>query len=231
MSKLSQYKKLNVRKAATLIPAGRRPTGDPLESNFGMTALAAPGEEWPSPNDEPMLLVCQINLSNAPEVPALLKDIQLITFFVRAEDGIWPEEEGGDWVLRAYKSLDGLMPLMRPASLATRRRGFEARWQVADDYPSHGDQGCILPKGFDEDELDEAEVETLPQTKIGGWPEHVQSEPWWDYRAHAADPNYCLQIASELKAGFQWGDGGVILIARGTTPGTEDHWFLDCQSY
>jgi hypothetical protein len=59
-------------------------------------------------------------------------------------------------VLRAYKSLDGLTPITRPAEAPKLRKGFE-------------------------------------------------------WREHPSEPEYCLQINSEEKAGVFWGAGGSFL--------------------
>jgi len=68
-----------------------------------------------------------------------------------------------------------------------------------------------------------------PRTKLGGKPAEIQSEPWWDYREHPAQPEYCLQMNSEEKVQVYWGAGGTLYIARGTAPGYEDNWYLDIQ--
>jgi hypothetical protein len=71
----------------------------------------------------------------------------------------------------------------------------------------------------------------VARTKIGGRATKIQSEPWRDYKAHPAEPKYCVQINSEEKPGLIWGDGGAIYLARGTAAGSENRWFLDWQSY
>ncbi len=228
MGSLQAYKRLNLRKASILNAGGFRPTGDPFASHFGLKPLALPGEEWPTQAGKPMLLVCQMNLTNAPAVPALLDGVKLITFFVMPGSEQWQEEGGSDWVIRTYASLDGLAPLTAPAGAPSVRKGFECGWQACDDYPSLDDPGRVVPKGFDDSEL---ECESAARTKIGGWSSNIQSEPWWDYREHPSAPKYCFQVTSEPKVGLQWGDGGTLFLSRGTAAGCEHQWFLDWQYY
>ena len=228
MGSLSEYKKLNLRKASILNVGGSRPAGDPFASHFGLLPLAMPGETWPEFDGEPLMLVCQMNLTAAPSVPELLQGVKLITFFVNPETEEWPKEAGTDWVVRTYKSLDGLAPMTPPAGAPAARKGFEGSWRACDDYPSLDDPDRSVPDDFDDSEL---EVESVHRTKIGGWASNIQSEPWWEYREHAARPKYCFQVASEEKAGLVWGDNGTLYLGRGTAPGFGNQWFLDWQCY
>jgi Domain of unknown function (DUF1963) len=136
MSKLSEYKRLNTRQASLLNVGGFRPTGDPLASHFGMEPLCLPGEQWPESNAAPMLFVCQLNLTTAPVVPDRLHDIRLITLFVDAAMTGFDEENGGNWCLRTYGSLEGLVPSVRPANAPRApRRGLECRWEACPTIP------------------------------------------------------------------------------------------------
>jgi len=191
------------KKLSVLTVGGFRPTGDPFATHFGLTPLAFPGEEWPESNG-PMMFYCQLNLTNAPVIPPRLHDIQLITFFAEPEIASLDPENEGNWMLRGYKSLDGLAPLERPQSAPRLRKGFECKWEESTDAKAE-------------------------RTKLGGKPTELQSEPWWDYREHPANPDYCLQINSEEKAHVFWGAGGALYIARGAAPGYEDNWYLDIQ--
>jgi hypothetical protein len=196
----------NKRRFSAVQVGGFRPTMAPLATNFGMKPVGLAGEGWPESDGKPMMFVCQLNLTEAPVVPPRLEDIKLITFFVAPETAALSEENAGNWVLRSYKSLDGLTVMAAPVDAPRVREGFECRWE----------------------EIAEAKA---ARTKIGGAPSQIQSEPWWDYRAHAAEPKYCLQINSEEKVGLMWGDAGALYIARGTAAGCEDRWFLDIQFY
>ena len=197
---------MSKRRFSVVQVGGFRPTRDPFAGNFGMQPLALPGEAWPASGGKPMLYVCQLNLTNAPAVPPRLADIKLITFFVEPETATLSEENGDNWVLRVYKSLAGLAPLVAPPGAPKIRKGFECCWEETSDAKAE-------------------------RTKIGGQGAYIQSEPWWDYRAHPAAPAYCLQINSEEKAGLAWGHAGTLYIARGTADGCQDQWFLDIQFF
>jgi uncharacterized protein YwqG len=228
MGAIEEFRQLNTRRASILQVGGLRPTGDPFASNFGLLPLGLPSEPWPLMNEKPMMFVCQMNLAAAPEVPALLRDIKLITFFVKGSASALKKENGKGWCLRAYESLDGLAPIARPEKAPSVKRGFECRWEACDDYPNHDDPERIVPDGFDADEI---ELDNVARTKIGGYASSIQSEPWWGCKKHTADPAFCVQINSEEKVGLVWGDGGAIYLARGTAEGRQSDWFLDWQCY
>jgi len=228
MSSEKEFRRRNTRKAAVVQVGGFRPTGDPFASNFGLPALGLPTEEWPNANGTPMLFVCQLNLTTAPAIPPSLADLKLLTFFVEPEFGDLSQENHENWCLRAYKSLQELAPIPRPPGVPVAKRGFECRWEECDDHPNYDDSSLIEIEGFDSADV---ELENVARTKIGGYVSSIHSEPWWALEEHPAAPAYCLQIASEEKAGMVWGDGGILYIARGTSPGMEHQWFLDWQCY
>jgi uncharacterized protein YwqG len=227
MSSLEEYARLNTRTASIVHIGGFRPTGDPLASHFGLAPVGLPNEQWPSYEGQPLMLVCQLNLTAAPFVPQLLSDIALITFFAASET---PEskENGVDWHLRAYKSVDGLVPMTVPPDAPRFYRGFECRWEECTDQPVYDDPEIEVPAGFDRVGV---HLDNVRRTKIGGYASNIQCEPWWADQHHPANPRFCLQIASEEKVGLMWGDCGAVYIARGTALGREDEWFLDWQCY
>ncbi len=228
MPSVEEYRRLNTRKASVLQIGGFRPTFDPLAPNFGATPVAAPGETWPEAAGKPLLFVCQLNLASAPAVPQILSDIKLVTFFANADDaGTLGQENGENWVLRAYKSLDGLTQLTAPAGAPKVRKGFECLWQEMEDHPEPEDPELVPVPGT---RRPRSNFENLVRTKVGGYASCLQSEPWWGHTKHAADPKFCIQINSEEKPGLLWGDGGTVYLARGSAPGCEDQWFLDWQS-
>ena len=223
----AEFQKLNTRKASVLQVGGFRPSFEPAACNFGKSPLSLPGEEWPTWQSKPLLFVCQMNLAIAPVVPPLLADIQMITFFVDPEMGVLHQENGADWRLRAYTSLESLVPMMAPAGAPKVAKGFECRWEECEDHPNYDDPEMVIPAGSRRPRI---ELENVARTKIGGYASTIQSVPWWGDTDHPSNPKYCLQINSEEKAGLIWGDGGTIYIARGTEPGSLDQWFLDWQS-
>jgi len=226
MSEMDGIRLANLRKASCVSLGGVSASGDPLASNFRLAAVGRPGEEWPSHDGEPLMFVCQLNLTTAPAVPPLLEGVSLVTFFVGEDPGFWGEQNGDGWCLRAYGSTDGLVPLAAPEGATDTEQGLGCSWEECDDFPCYDDSGLVIPEGADRPEGDLGNVH---RTKIGGWPSTIQSEPWWGYREHPAAPQFCLQVDSEDEVGLMWGDAGTIYIARGTAPGHTDEWFLDWQ--
>ncbi len=202
MGNLTEYKRLNLRKACTFQFCGRA-TPEP------------PGEEWPFSEDGAMALVCELNLTSAPVAPELMQGLATIRLFVNLEAGDWGEANGMDWVLRAYR----VQPIDALAG---------SRWKAVDDYPSLDAPGRTLPEGFDDAEV---EVESIQRSKIGGWPSNIESPQWWEMEDHPAVPQYCFQVVSDEKTGLEFGEGGILYLARGTAPGYANEWFLDWQSY
>lgn len=229
MPTLQDYLRLNTRTASILHVGGFRPTREPSASHFGLVPLAAAGEAWPvSQAGQPLMFICQMNLTTAPAVPPPLADIQLITFFADADSGPTTKENGGDWRLFAYSSIAGLAPLTPPANAPKLQRGFECRWEAADDHPNYDDPERITLDDFDDSEVD---LDNVARTKIGGYASTIQSEPCWGYGDHPSKPVFCLQINSEEKVQLAWGDAGTVYIARGSAPGCQQQWFLDMQCY
>jgi uncharacterized protein YwqG len=224
MSPADEFRQLNTRKTSVLQVGGFRPTLDAAASNFGLAPLGFPGEEWPAWNSMPLLFVCQMNLTTAPAVPAMVAGIQLITFFVNSELGTLNRENGQDWVLRTYTSLEGLTRIAAPGNAPKLKKGFECRWEESEDHPNHDDSEMVKTSGA---RRPRTGFDNVARTKVGGYASTIQSEPWWGYDAHPAEPKFCLQINSEEKAGAIWGDGGTIYLARGTALGCGDRWFLD----
>lgn len=228
MGSLREYKRLNTRQASAVKVGGFRPTGDPFATHFGLRPLAAAGEAWPVSNGKPLLFLCQLNLTTAPFLPDILKDMALLTFLAEIEALQLGQENGANWVLRGYTSLEGLAPLDPPAGTPALKRRFECSWELVEDHPHYDDHELVVPKGFDNSDV---ELENAARTKIGGYATTIQSAPWWGQEEHPAKPAFCLQINSEEKLGLAFGDAGALYIARGTAEGCGDQWFLDWQCF
>jgi uncharacterized protein YwqG len=219
------------------------PSGNPLASHFGLSPVRNPNESWPvfinssSQESENLFFICQLNLTEAPYVPDLLSDIKLINIFVRNDD----EEV---FSIRAYKDLDGLIPMEVPEG-ATFEKGFEIKYELAADQPIHDDSDLIEPMEdieFDSKEFEERDymIDKLDHqycSKIGGYASIIQEDPFPSIAVyesdsiHPAKPKFCLQIDSEEKIGLMWGHSGVLYIGRGTAKGCEDQWFIEYQCY
>lgn len=99
----------------------------------------------------------------------------------------------------------------------------------------YDDPDLIRPSEMSDEEFDRIMEEdfnnNVKRTKIGGWASNIQHEQWWGYNVHPASPKFCMQINSEEKVHLNWVDSGTVYIARGTSVGHEEEWFVDIQFY
>ncbi len=232
-----QHWKSKLARSAMVAALGGKPSNDPLASWFGRVSVGSEGELWPRFRGRPLAPICQINLSQLRERPAALDGIAFMTVFVTPDfayidtfhaDEPMPTDDIG-WCLRSYASLDRLVPLKAPA-LDRCPRAFPMSFgKVVDDYPTHDLLPRDMPDDLQERYYDLGWEQNWANTKLGGWPSCCQSEPNWDYSPEMEGFEFALQIASEPKAEWSWGDGGVICIARHRTQ--RSRWALDWQCY
>ena len=234
---MESWRKEIARRATRLEVGGFRPTGLPQASSFGRVSLRLPEEEWPMWQGRPLLHLCQLNLEDAPYRPDILKDVGLITIFI--EEGSY-EEDGfsvrnrkddseGTWCLRTYERIEGLVTATSPVDVVSIRP-FEARWRdMETDYPTHDTMPIELPPTISETYYDIEGIKTLDGTKLGGWPSCIQSEPWWDYHEEGEEFEFALQVDSEEKSHWSWGDGGAAYFARSKVD--PNRWAFDWQCY
>ncbi|MEQ6202343.1 DUF1963 domain-containing protein [Sulfitobacter sp. HNIBRBA2951] len=213
----------------------RKPASiDPFETMFGAVRLAQRGEAWPECNGVPMWPLCQINLKAAPMVPKGLSDLALLTIFISPETSRAPTQiidtsdpdAGATWALRSYPLLSGLTIPQAPDHKSTlSARGGE--WgAVTPDYPNHDNAGAVIDT-LANDVYAFEWARGVYQTKLGGWPSTVQSEPWWDYTKSDDTWDYVLQIENEPKAGWHgWGDGCAFIARSRERP---HMWAIDVQ--
>lgn len=231
------FKRLNTRFASVLEVGGFRPQGSPTASHIGLSPVMRADETWPyDSEDRPMQFVAQINLTEAPFLPEILQDIALLTVFV-GERCIQQDFRPGSWELRAYMSLDGLLPVSAPSQPWHWIKGFECQWRQIEDYPSYDDEQLVLPRDYQlEDDLpEEMHGLNIRRSKIGGFASTIQHEVQFIAALKTVNgwelptqPSFALQLISEEKAQLMWGDNGVLYIGR--QPGT-DEWFASCQFY
>jgi len=219
---LEKFTRLNTRPASVLTIGGFRPSRHPLATHFGLAPVSLPEEEWPCVAGRPLFFICQLNLTQAPFVPKVLRDLALITLFLDKDARRLGRENGTGWLLRAYQCLDRLRPLAIPKG-ATVPRGFEVQFHLQADHPLSNDRETQFPEGYDEDRVD---IDHVYRTKIGGCASYIQSAPSWGARTR-----YCFQVASEDKVGLYWGDNGILYFARRKNPGHEARWLLETQCY
>ncbi|WP_457648877.1 DUF1963 domain-containing protein [Profundibacter sp.] len=232
------WRKDVIRPALVLNVGGFCPTGELTKSCFGEVRAGLPGELWPTFNNRPLWPLCQLNLLDACFCPEALSDIALITLFI-AKDYMGSTDSvidssasnpNSSWFLRSYKTLEGLQPVTGPDH-ASPLRPYECEWSeaVVEDYPTHD----TIPIDFDALDIgeyyDQKGVHTANGTKLLGWPDCIQSEPWWECKPEGKDFDYLFQVDSEEKSGWYWGDGGAGYFARDRN--NPNRWALDYQFY
>ena len=200
-----------LRRKAVLLETGGESTSDPLESWIG--GVRWRGGDESAPRDaagREMIPLASIFLEGLSCVPPALRGLKHLAVFMAAD--IWDhlgESDVGPWfVIRAYGSLEGLVPcdwrsgLLTPCPLRPRL--------VEDDYPDW-DGGIpediearlhsLEEAGFD---YYEAVCEaTYERHKIGGYPSFCQSG-----RDFGDGYAFVMQIVSDSKVGLNIVDGG-----------------------
>ena len=226
---LKEIKTVLKRNASRIIVGGVKPHEHPEASWFGRVRLAKPDESWPMDDGKPMIPLCQLNLAEAPYIPTNLEDVSLLTIFISAVTLPLDTPNGDGWELRAYSSLQGLTEIVEPDH-DRPIRPFPIRWElIEEDYPGWEDVAIELPEDIEDDYYDL--FETQDYSKIGGWPSLIQGEIYWaPFNRHPAAPEYVLQIDSEEKASWMWGDTGTGYFGRGTGK-AKNTWTMSWQCY
>lgn len=218
---LNAIKRRLRRRAISLEIGGFRPPDSPAASWFGRVNLAGGGEVWPQCDGKPMHALCQINLTELPFRPPRLVDVDFITVFIGPDELPLDAANGSRWCLRAYPSLDQLVPVGR-VNTGSRIKSLPMRPRIIEeDFPVWDDVAGELPADLADDYEDH--FHNVGGFKLGGWPTLVQSEICWGSGAkHPAIPEYVFQIDSTEKGNWAWGDGGVGYFGRGTATGHEN---------
>jgi hypothetical protein len=177
--------------------------------------LAAPGESWPTGTDGPMIPLLQIAVDELCAAHDAFTGLKLVTVWGGMRDMGDGPNNGDGWALREYSSLDGLEPL--PDIRKKPGKPHSVDWKLSDDFPHFWD---LEEEGWGDyvgDKIME-EFEPAGGTKIGGWPDLVQSA--------LERPGFVMQIDSEAALGWNFGDGGVLYFTRDSSG-----WHLEIQMY
>lgn len=206
-----------VRKLA--IPASKavmtaRLDGDPLSSAFGTIRASARGERWPERFGIAMWPLCQINCTELPVTPRPLEGVAMLRVWVLPE---YAETWGPEAVcIRASASLSSMRGAKEP-HVGSTLQPKGVRWARFMDSPTVYD----LPRSVHEEVvqvLSQRSCMAYEFTKVGGYPFEVQGTG--PYRVLGGEEfgermyDYVLQIGSETKARWMWGDSGVAWVAR-----------------
>ncbi len=205
---------------------GFRPSNDIKSSWFGKVLLSKEGEEWPSIDGNLMTPLCQINLSNIPHKPDIIKDINFICVFVD-EEKVLSDPESNAVLIRSYENLDDLIPLEQ-REYSTSIKPFQLEPYLEEhDYPCWDDCPISIPNDFEDNY--ETLFENKSGIKIGGWPSLVQGEIFWTpFNKNSEDVHFVFQIDSIEKANWNWGDGGLGYFGKDIKTG---NWIFTWQGY
>jgi hypothetical protein len=227
-NELDQFRGEIARPASLARSIAGRADPDPFGSWLGRVTALARGAEWPTFEGKPMVGITQLNLRDAPFVPAELEGIGLLALFLAEDDDdglVVPDgrPNGDGWLLMTCGPEVELIEA-KPVQL----RGLRPRpiaWELIDDLPAWDDI-AMTPEGeaieaLLEDEEYEAAVGSAKEgTKLGGWPSLIQGEVTW---SPAGDPapnvSFCLQFDSDETVGLNLWDSGVIHIGRAVDGG------------
>ena len=202
----------HLRKASVGEVGGFRPPDNPLCSWFGDVLVCKEGEEWPSWKHPVSLKtvfltpLAQFNLTEAPFVPERLKQFKMITVFIDAEELPFDRLHGEGWVVRAYNSLEDLVPLKRP-DVEFEIKPFPMKWELVENEGPNWEDAWSIADLTEFNYVTDGEFhdryENSEKTKLGGFPALIQGELSFGLE------KYVFQIGTEEKAGWYWGDGGI----------------------
>jgi hypothetical protein len=209
---------------------------DPLATMFGVVRVAGKQEVWPACGGVPLWPLLQINLTQAPLVPAALKDLSLIAVYISPDHlgaarpslivNTADPDPAATWALRSFATLEGLRVPRVPKHDSTLVPQMGEWGSLCPDYPNHDMAGEVVDT-MANDIYAHDWCRTVAMTKLGGWPGTVQSEPWWDHRKTGDTWDFVLQIENEPKAGwYGWGDGAAYIARSRERPHL---WALDVQ--
>ncbi len=119
------------------------PSRDLLASWGGRVTAARDRERWPMGEGGPMLAVLQMNLTEAPFVPDVISEFQLLTVFIGPFRLPNLAEPHAHWSVRGYRDLEALAPLPEPVparsgdgtAAAPTLRTLPLSWKLVDEQP------------------------------------------------------------------------------------------------
>jgi len=228
--------------ACLLQPRRELPIISPVTTILGDVRCGLPGEAWPTYGGAPMVGLCQLNLKESLFVPKILADLAFITVFMaRGKESDWPidypfegDKDREKWVVRAYGSLEGLVPYVKAPSPVFHPCAVEQS-ALQDPAPNHS--GVVLRATLEQLGLDGAYVERIEEeiydieeeqgeirwgSKIGGWPAPIQSD---------IERPLAFQLGSEGATGIHWIDAGCAYFWRSKLDDGNDRWSLEIEFY
>lgn len=213
--------KTKLRRASVAQLGGFRPPENPLCSWFGK-GVCLESERLPIYQGKEMFPLLQINVAELPFVPPELSETKLLVVFFNQDEIPFDKANGDGWLIREYKSFDGLIPLPE-IDMSKILRPFPIKWNlVEDDAPGWETAWTLvdLDSVINDEEADEAFYKDFSRnigTKVGGFPDEIQHMPILD--------NFVFQIGSEEKAKWNWIDSGSAYFYKSS----DGIWSWDCQ--
>jgi len=203
---------------------GFAPKADSITSWFGGPFIGLPGEELPRYQNTFMFPLLQIRVDELPYIPTILQDAAFLIVFINGNKIPFSEPHGNGWFIREYKKIDNLQ-VMETSLKNNIVKSFQITWGLAvNDTPGYEDLLNIVNQSKINISTDQIEdfLSLNPgysNTKVGGYPFVIQNE--------IADSNFLLQIDSEEKANWQWGDGGIGYFFKNAS----NEYSFKCQVY
>lgn len=199
-------------KASVGVVGGFRPPEDPLCSWFGDVLVCKEGEIWPQwdrvvgKKGVYLTPLAQFNLTEVPFVPEKLKRFKMITVFIDDDYLPFDKPYGQGWIVRAYETLEELVPLKRP-EVKFEIKAFPMKWELLENEGPSWEDAWSITDLTEFNLVTDSEFydryENSEKTKLGGYPALIQGELGFGIN------NFVFQIGSEDKAGWMWGDCGI----------------------
>ena len=216
----------NLKRTSIARLGGFRPPQNPTISWFGGQGVGSFGEVLPQYQGKNMFVLLQVNVTELPYAPESLNDTKLLVVFLNREQIPFNRKHGEGWLIKEYRSLEGLQPL--PASNDKEMvRPFPIHWELSESDAPCWETACNI---IDMKAINESEVASdlffekytnYSGTKIGGWPTEIQ------HFVGNEENEFVFQIGSEGKSNWQWLDGGVGYFFKDRN----DEWVFECQFY
>jgi len=121
-----------LRKASVSQIGGFRPPDDRITSWFGGQGVGIEGETLPKYNGKDMFCLLQVKIDELPFIPSELGETKFLVVFFNRDAIPFDKPHGDGWLLREYKSLDGLR-LLPPSTEPDIVKDLPIKWFLVDD--------------------------------------------------------------------------------------------------
>src|SRR5688572_26451881 len=153
-----------------------------------------------------MFCLLQVKVDELPFIPPELGETKFLVVFFNRDAIPFGKPHGEGWLIREYKSLDGLQ-LLEQSAESDLVKDFPIQWFLVNDDAPDWENAWDLVDLTPINEVDGANekffnrYKRYSNTKFGGFPYCIQ---------HGANLNgYVFQIGSEEKPQWTWGDHGI----------------------